>query len=191
MSADSLVPWVAAYAPWILFLFGVGFLIANIRLGADLLRYYRRKRSALLVWRMPKPRFYWFNIALAILLALLLGYKLLVQRRELADVFGEAMMLLYYGYAFPMTTRIARGFYQDGVWAETGFMPWGQISAVSWREEPSLTLVLVSHLRSIARRLEVPGPLYGQARRLLRDRIKSQDIHIGGLDLGGRDEDSV
>ena len=191
MSADGLVPWVAKYAPWILFLFGVGFFVANIRLGADLLRYYRRKRHALLIWRMPKPRFYWFNIALAVLLAFLLGYKLLVQRRELAEVFGEAMMLLYYGYAFPMTTRIARGFYQDGVWAETGFMPWGQISAVSWKEGPSLTLVLVSHLRSIARRLEVPGPLYGQARRLLRDRIKAQDIHIGSLDLGGRDEDSV
>jgi hypothetical protein len=182
---------MAAYAPWILFLFGVGFLVANIRLGADLLRYYRRKRSALLTWRLPRPRFYWFNIALAVLLALLLGYKLLIQRRDLADGFGEAMMLLYYGYAFPMTTRIARGFYQDGVWAETGFMPWGQISAVSWREDPSLTLVLVSHLRSIARRLEVPGPLYGQARRLLRDRIKAQDIHISGLDLGRKDEDSV
>ena len=103
-------------------------------------------------------------------------------------------MFVYYGYAFPLSTRIARGFYEDGVWSDSGFMRWAQISAVSWKEGPSVTLVLISHLRSIARRLEVPGPLYGQARRLLRDRIKAHDIHMGGagLDLGSRDEeDSV
>jgi hypothetical protein len=40
----------------------------------------------------------------------------------------------------------------------------------------------------------VPGHLYGQARRVLRDRVKSQEIHMGrpGLDLGSRDDqDSV
>jgi hypothetical protein len=47
-----------------------------------------------------------------------------------------------------------------------------------------------SHFKNIAKRLEVPGNLYGQARRLLRDQIKSHAIHIGGtgLDLGSRDE---
>ena len=36
----------------------------------------------------------------------------------------------------------------------------------------------------------MPGHLYGQARRLLRDRIQTHDIHIGGagLDLGARDD---
>jgi hypothetical protein len=69
-------------------------------------------------------------------------------------------------------------------------MRWGQISAVSWREGTDPTLVLVSHLRSVARRLRVPGPLYGQARRLLQDRIKAHEIHFGGagLDLGSRGE---
>ena len=43
---------------------------------------------------------------------------------------------------------------------------------------------------SIARRLEIPGHLYGQARRVLRDKIKAHDISMGGagLDLGSRDE---
>ena len=54
-----------------------------------------------------------------------------------------------------------------------------------------MTLVLISHVRSIARRLDVPGHLYGQARRVLRDRIKAHDMHMGGagLDLGSRDGD--
>jgi hypothetical protein len=36
----------------------------------------------------------------------------------------------------------------------------------------------------------VPGHLYGQARRVLRDRIRDHDLHIGGtgLDLGSRDD---
>jgi hypothetical protein len=38
--------------------------------------------------------------------------------------------------------------------------------------------------------MQVPGHLYGEARRLLQDRIKAHDIHIGGagLDLGSRSE---
>ena len=99
-------------------------------------------------------------------------------------------MCVYYGYALPLSTRIARGFYQDGVWSDTAFMPWAQIAAVSWRDEGDVTLILISRLRNVGRRLHVPGKAYGEARRLLRDKVKAHDIHIGGagLDLGTRDE---
>jgi len=110
------------------------------------------------------------------------------------QVFGEVMMFLYYGYAFPMSTRISRGFYRDGVLSDSGFMRWGDISAVSWKEGERVTLVVISHFKSIAKRLEVPGELYGQARRVLRDKVEAHDIHIGGagIDLGARDEkDSI
>jgi hypothetical protein len=42
----------------------------------------------------------------------------------------------------------------------------------------------------VARRLVVPGRLYGEARRVLLDRIKAHDIQFGGtgLELGSRDE---
>src|SRR5687767_687446 len=111
-------------------------------------------------------------------------------RKTSALLVWESPKPPYYGYAFPLSTRIARGFYRDGVWSDSGFMPWGQISAVSWREEGGVTLVLISHFRSIAKRLAVPGHLYGQARRVLRDKVKAHDIHIGGsgLDLGSRDD---
>jgi len=176
--------------PQILFLFGVGFLFANLKVVADLIRFRVRKASALLVWQNPKPRFYGFSLALGVVLGLLLAFKLFVQRRTADQVFGEAMMFVYYGYALPLSTGIARGFYRDGVWSDTGFLRWRQISAVSWREDGPVTLILISRIRQIARRLEVPGNLYGEARRVLRDRIKAHDIHIGGsgLNLGTRDE---
>jgi hypothetical protein len=175
----------------LLFLFGVGFFAANVKVGTDLLRYQRRRRSALLVWHTPKPRHYHFSLALGVILLSLFVFKLVVQHRQLNTLSGEAMMAVYYLLAVPLSTKIARGFYEDGVWSDTGFMRWSQISAVSWKEEGGVTLlVLVSHLKSIARHVQVPGHLYGQARRLLRDKVQAHDLHIGGtgLDLGSRDE---
>jgi hypothetical protein len=193
MSSEALIPWFAWLAPRLLLLFGLGFLVANIIVARDLVRYHRGKRSALLIWSVAKPRYYGFSLALGVILGLLLVLEVSFKRPSYS-LFGEAMMFIYYGYLFPLSTRIARGFYQDGVWSDSGFMPWSQISAVSWKDEDSVTLVLISHGQSMARRLEVPGPRYGQARRVLLDRIKAHDIHIGGagLNLGTRDEgDSI
>ncbi len=174
--------------PRLLFVFVVGFLAANVKITADVLRFLSRRRSALLIWESPKPRYYGFALALGAILGALVVVKIFILGRSPGQLFGEVMMFLYFGYAVPLSTRIARGFYEDGVWSDSGFMPWGQISAVSWKEGEALTLVLISHFRSIARRLEVPGHLYGQARRVLLDKIKAHDIHIGGagLDLGSR-----
>jgi hypothetical protein len=193
MSSEALIPWFAWLAPRLLLLFGVGFLVANILVARELVRYHRGKRTALLIWQAPKPRYYAFSLALGIVLGLLIIIEVSL-KRPLYSLFGEAMMFVYYGYLFPLRTRIARGFYQDGVWSDSGFMPWSQISAVSWKDEDTVTLILISHGNSLARRLDVPGPQYGQARRVLLDRIKAHDINIGGagLNLGTRDEgDSI
>jgi hypothetical protein len=193
MSSEALIPWFAWLAPRLLLLFGVGFLVANLKVGRELVRYYRGRRAALLIWTAPKPRSYAFSLALGVVLGLLIIIEVSL-RRPSYSLFGEAMMFVYYGYLFPLSTRIARGFYQDGVWSDSGFMPWSQISAVSWKDEGSVTLILIAHGQSLARRLEVPGPQYGQARRVLLDRIKAHDIQMGGagLNLGTRDEgDSV
>jgi len=176
-----------------LLLFGVGFLVANLKVARELVAYHRRKRSALLVWPRPKPRYYSMSLLIGVILGLLLAAEILL-KRPVYSLFGEAMMFIYYICLFPLATRIARGFYQDGVWSDTGFMPWSQISAVSWRDEGSVTLMLISHAKSIARRLEVPTSQYGEARRVLLDRVKAHDIHMGGagLDLGTRREgDSI
>jgi hypothetical protein len=64
-------------------------------------------------------------------------------------VFGESMMLLYYTYALPLSLRIGRGFYEDGIWAESGFIPYSQIGGLTWREEGQVTLVLMYRMRSL------------------------------------------
>ena len=145
----------------VLFFFGVGFFIANVLIFVDLVRFRIRMRSALLVWQGEKPRFYGFSLALGVMLGLLFVFKLFVQQRPLNTLLGESMMFVYYGYALPLSTRIARGFYKDGIWSDTGFMRWAQISAVSWKEEGSVTLILTcdaSASEGPALRLTLPPP---------------------------------
>ena len=69
-------------------------------------------------------------------------------------------------------------------------LPRSRAAGLTEADRRDVRLILISHAGSIARRLEIPGHLYGQARRVLRDKIKTHAIHIGGygLDLGSRDE---
>ncbi len=100
-------------------------------------------------------------------------------------------MFLYYGCMVPLSRRIGRGFYADGIWADSSFIPYNEVGGISWREgEHEVTLVVISRLRNLARRLRVPGDKYGAARRILRDKIGGHEIHFSGtgLDLGVHDE---
>jgi hypothetical protein len=169
-------------------LLGVGFAVANARLLAEYVRYLTRRRRALLTWRARKPPYYTLRLAIGVVLGIILFYNLLRLRRHL---FGESMMFLYYAYLFPLSRNIARGFYEDGLWADTTFIPYPEIGGISWREdEHQVALVVISRLRNLARRLIVPGEYYAGARRLLHDKIAKHDIHFGGtgLDLLDHDE---
>ena len=171
-----------------LVLLGVGFLVANARLILEYFRFLRRRPSALLTWPSPKPPYYGMALAIGVVLGFLVFYKLVVLRRQ---VFGEGMMFLYYGYLLPLSRQIGRGFYEEGIWADTVFIPYNEVGGISWREgEHEVTLIVISRLRNLARRLIVPGENYAAARRLLRDKIAAHAIHFSGtgLDLGGHDE---
>ena len=172
----------------ILLVLGFGFLVANAKLAFDYVLFLKRRRRALLIWRALKPPHYTFALGLGVTLGLLVFAKLVLLRRQ---AFGESMMFLYYAYFFPMSLTIGRGFYEDGIWAETAFIPYHEVGGISWREgEHQVTLVVISRLRNLARRLNVPGDKYGAARRLLRDKIGEHAIHFTGtgLDLGAHDE---
>ena len=168
-----------------LLLLGFGFLIANAKLAWDYVRFLKRRRSALLTWRIPKPPQYTFALGLGVALGVLVFIKLVYLRRQ---AFGESMMFLYYAYFFPMSLTIGRGFYEDGIWAETTFIPYAEVGGITWREgEHQATLIVISRLRNLARRLTVPGDKYGAARRLLRDKVGDKTVKGTGLGLGGDD----
>jgi hypothetical protein len=178
------------HLPTILLVFGLGFFIANLRLLFQFIRFLRLRSSALLTWPGRRPPFYGLLLGLGAVLSLLVVYKLAVLRQRPVDVFGETMMMMYYAYGVPLSLKIGRGFYEDGIWADGGFIPYSRIGGLTWREEEQITLVMIYRMGAFARRLVVPEPLYGAARRVLRDKIAAHDIHFTGkpLDLGMHDE---
>ncbi len=174
----------------LLFLFGVGFLVANLIGLREQVAYWRRRRTALLTWPGRRPPLYQMQIGIGVALALLFLYDLLVRPGAVEQTFGVGMMCVYYAGIVPMTARIDRGFYRDGVWSDRRFVRYGTIGAVGWREEAEPVLVLASRKGQRAARLVVPGHLLGAVRRILRDLIARRDITLGdaGLRLGLRDE---
>ena len=176
--------------PRLLFVLGVGFFVANLRLLIQFIRFLKIRSSALLTWPGRRPPFYGLLLTLGAILGLVIIYKLAVLKHHPSQVFGESMMMLYYGYAVPLSLRIGRGFYEDGIWADGGFIRYQNIGGLSWREGEQITLVMIYRMGAFARRLVVPESYYGAARRLLRDKIATHDIHFTGksLDLGLHDE---
>jgi hypothetical protein len=177
----------------VLLILGGAFLIANALRIAEYLRFLKRRHGALLTWTASRPPYYWLGIGIGVALGCLVTLKIWSNREAFRRgniaryPFGEIMMFVYYAYLTPLTARIRRGFYQDGIWADTTFIPYEDVGGISWREgEHQVTLLITSKLRNLARRLVVPGDKYAAARRLLRDKIGDREIQFGGtgLDLG-------
>lgn len=166
---------------------GLLFVIVDLRVGAQILEWWRKRKQAVVTWPGPRPPFYTINLAIG----MMLGILLLVSaglRRPPASLFGIAMMFSYYGYLLPISTRIRRGLYNDGVWTDSGFMRYTEIGGLTWKG--SDTLILASRRKTVARRLRVPGVHIGEVRHYLRDKIGEHAIEFDagpGLHLGTRD----
>ena len=174
---------------------GVLFVFVNVKDGAQLLNWWRMRTQVILTWPPPKPPYFAVNVTIGVLLGVLLfvtAYvEITVQRRGLGAIpsmFGISMMFLYYGYVLPLTTRVRRGLYRDGIWTDTGFIPYTHIGGLTWKGTD--TLVIASREKTLARRLRVPGIHLGEVRHFLRDKIGEHAIEFEagpGLHLGTRD----
>src|SRR3984893_9578426 len=146
MRIQSLDPITA-----LLVLLGFGYLFQNARLAYGYMRFLRLRRSAILTWRIPKPPLYAFSLGIGVALGVLVFVKVVFIRRQ---AFGELMMFAYSAYLSPMSLTIGRGFYEDGLRPDTAFIPYQQVGGISWREdEQQVSLIVISRLRNLARRL--------------------------------------
>ena len=171
----------------ILLALGVLFVIVNVRVGSQVVSWWRRRARAVVVWPSPKPPFYAINLAIGVLLGVLLFVSAYLLRPT-ASLFGITMMFVYYGYLLPLSTRINRGLYEEGIWTDSGFMRYADIGGLTWKG--SDTLVLASRQKTMARRLSVPGIHLGEVRHFLREKISAHDIEFDagpGIHLGTRD----
>jgi hypothetical protein len=197
---------LVALLPQILLALGLGFLVANVRMGIELVRWFRRRSAVLVVWPGRKPPFFGLSLGIGVALGMLILLKAWVASRQVTTLsawlpifgrsaFGELMMFVYFGYMLPLSTRITRGLYAEGIWTDTTFMRYEQVGGISWRDGENPTLLIISQGKAVARRLEIPSRFLGEVRRVLRDKISSHAIEIDngpGLHLGARDaRDSV
>jgi len=181
----------SAFLARLLYVLGAGFLVFNLYLFFQYFRNRRLQRTALVTWPAPRPPLYRLFLWVGAVLAIVIFYKLTKLRLPPQNVFGETMMLVYYVYAMPLGLKIRRGLYEDGIWTDGGFIPYVNIGGLTWRESPrGTTLVVLYRWRTFARSVVVPEIVYGEARRVLRDKIATHDIHFTGkpLDLGLHDE---
>jgi hypothetical protein len=190
----------------ILWLFAAGFFVANVRVAFELSRWWQRRSTAMLVWPAAKPPFYAMSLGIGVMLGFLILLKAYLALRGVSTLgawtrafmthtIGELMMFVYFGYMLPLSTRITRGLYADGIWTDGGFMPYAHVGGISWKSDDPPTLVVISRRKALARPLTIPPTRLGEVRRLLRDKISSHSIEMDegpGLHLGARDaRDSV
>ena len=145
----------------------------QLRAGLELCAGGAAARRRSWCGRRRKPPYLRPEPGIGVMLGLLLLVKACSScRRAVAgSVFGELMMFVYFGYLLPLSTRITRGLYADGIWTDTGFMPYAEIGGISWREGDAPTLVVISRLQDAGAPPGGAGTRAGRGAALLRDKI--------------------
>jgi hypothetical protein len=111
------------------------------------------------------------------MLGILLFVTVFLVPRPAASVFGELMMFVYYGYLLPLSARITRGLYADGVWTDSGFMAYADIGGSCLKGND--TLVPASRLKTTARH-ERAGHSSRRSPAFLRERSARTTSNLPG-----------
>ncbi len=151
----------------------VYFSVLVVRGGFQLWLAHTLQPEAVLTWP-PRPQPYLRWLSALGLLAAVLAVVAAMRQRPLFHVYAQAITALYFMVVAPLASRVPRGLYRSGIWTETGYMGYGRVARMAFRERPGITLILVARGRlSAAHRLEVPPGEYGAVRRLLEDQARA------------------
>ena len=170
--------------------FGGLAILFTIWIVLTLSRYLRFRKIApdsLLSWEVPRPWFFNLCMGIGFFMVVLTAVNLFLLDRPWLHALSQGLMAIFYVIVFPLSFRIRRGFYETGIWAEQGFLPYQSIRWIGWKEAPELVLALRTEGRFSGQSyafLRVPSSYYGQARRILGDRIKDQSLSLQGSLLG-------
>jgi hypothetical protein len=161
----------------------------SIWITITLVKFFQFKKvagQAVLSWEPPRPWYYRLCLGIGLFMVFLTVMSAVVLNRPLLVIVAQALMAVFYTVVFPLTFKIRRGFYVSGIWAERGFVPYRSIQWLGWKESPQLTLALKAEGKLGQRYafLRVPGDYYGQARRILADRIKEDSLSFETSVLG-------
>ena len=161
----------------------VYFSVLLVRGLAGYLQFRRVRPTALLTWPGQLPPYFPFLLMLGIVsagLAVLNGYL----NSPFHRVYSQCVIALYFILMVPLSARIHLGFYRDGVWSDTGFLPYARIGRLTFRESPEIVLIMQPRGGSRSFRLRVPPGEYGAVRKVLEEKIRDHSVTMEASILG-------
>jgi len=162
---------------------GAYFSVLLVRDVLGYLSFRRRKATALLTWRGHRPAHFPLLVSLGVL-SLAVAILNLSLARPVHHVYSQAVIAVYFIVMVPLSARIQRGFYRDGVWAEAGFLPYRKIDRFAFLERPELVLVLLPRGKLWGSyRLPIPPGEYGAVRKILEEMSRAHIVNVGAAIL--------
>jgi hypothetical protein len=162
---------------------GIYFSVLLIRGFAGYLHFRRVRPTALLTWPGRRPAHFPFLLGLGVLSAILAVVNGLLDR-PFHHVYSQGVMALYFILMVPLSARINLGLYRDGVWADTGFLPYAQIERMAFFETPEIVLVMLARGGAGSFRLPVPPGEYGAVRKVLEEKKRARIVNLESGMLG-------
>jgi hypothetical protein len=162
---------------------GVYFSVLLIRGMRGYLLFRKVRPTALLTWPVPPSGQLPFLLALGVVATGVTALNAYLGR-PLHHVLSQALMAAYFVGMVPLCQRIRLGFYREGVWADTGFLPYANIGRIAFRETPEIVLILLPRGRSGSFRLPVPPEEYGAVRKVLEEKIRARVVNMEAGILG-------
>ena len=162
---------------------GLYFLVLLIRGLRGYLLFRKVRPTALLTWPVPRSGQFPFLLALGVVATAVTALNAYLDR-PLHHVLSQALMAAYFILMVPLCQNIRLGFYDQGVWADTGFLPYANIGRIAFRETPEIVLILLPRGRSGSFRLPVPPEEYGAVRKVLEEKIRARVVNIEAGILG-------
>lgn len=164
-------------------------MMFSIWIGVILYKFLQFKKvakEAVLSWEAPRPWYYKLCVGIGLVMVFLTVMSAVAFRQSPLPVISQSLMAVFYTVVFPLMFKIKRGFYESGIMAENGFVPYPAIRWLGWKEAPSLTLAMRAD-GAFGQKyafMRVPSDHFGHARRILADRIREDSLSFETSVLG-------
>ncbi|HEV8254400.1 MAG TPA: hypothetical protein VGQ78_06570 [Vicinamibacteria bacterium] len=160
-----------------LFCLAVYFSVLIVRAVAGYVLFLKVRRTPLLTWPARPPAHFPLVLVLGVVSAALAVLNASLDR-PFHHVYSQGAMAFYFILLVPLSARIDPGFYGEGVWADTGFLRYGEIGRLAFREKPEIVLILLSRGGHRSFRLAVPPDEYGAVRKVLEEKIRAREVNV-------------
>jgi hypothetical protein len=164
---------------------GIYFSVLLARGMVGYLLFRRLRETALLTWSAPRSSYFALVLGLVSLAVAVWSTGIAsAQDWALWRLYGQYATAAYFLLMVPLSARIRLGLYRDGVWADSGFLPYARIGRMAFREQPEIVLLLVPKGRDRSLRLPVPRDEYGAVRKVLEEKIRERAVNVEAGILG-------